>query len=353
MPKLHLKRTPTEEAEHQWRKAHKTARKAAKKSKRPLSTSVDDASGDDEPSGSGSHWPPRPKRQRTPEEEMHTWDEFDDENPYGPPPPLPKKHKPDFEDIRARLEEERFREKMAGAFEDDERLDSVGARFNDFAHVPGRWRDVKVDAMDDDLGTGVDPRHMDEDDYAEWIRIGMWRYKHADEHAEQQRQKAAKAARREQEKRVKEETARIERAAEEERKARKLARESRKWDEARETYEARWKDLLTGDDELRFEDIPWPVVAAYSSSKRSARVVVDDLTPEAICAFVVPLAAGSSEAELKKERRDKLRETMLRFHPDKFEGRVMRRVREKDRDRTVEAVGYVARALNTLMAESP
>lgn len=43
---------------------------------------------------------------------------------------------------------------------------------------------------------------------------------------------------------------------------------------------------------------------------------------------------------------------MLRFHPDKFEGRVMRRVKESDKDKVREAVGQVARALNALMGEA-
>jgi hypothetical protein len=66
---------------------------------------------------------------------------------------------------------------MSGAFEDDERLDSLEARFNDFAHVPDRWRSGgrvlgRSVIEGDDM---ADPQHMNEDEYAEWIRAGMWR----------------------------------------------------------------------------------------------------------------------------------------------------------------------------------
>jgi len=54
----------------------------------------------------------------------------------------------------------------------------------------------------------------------------------------------------------------------------------------------------------------------------------------------------------KKLRKEKLRETFLRFHPDKFEGRLMNRVRESDRERVREAVGIVVRVLNALMVEA-
>lgn len=96
--------------------------------------------------------------------------------------------------------------------------------------------------------------------------------------------------------------------------------------------------------------MPWPVFEAQSTSKR--RLTNEDLTLDAITSFVLPRSLpGTSTEEAKKYRKDRLRETMLRFHPDKFEGRIMKRVREKDRDQVLDAVGRVARALNTLMGE--
>ena len=61
----------------------------------------------------------------------------------------------------------------SGAYADDERLDSAEARFNDYAHVPRRWRSGGMDRMDDELD--IDPQMMEEEDYAEWIRANMWK----------------------------------------------------------------------------------------------------------------------------------------------------------------------------------
>lgn len=175
------------------------------------------------------------------------------------------------------------------------------------------------------------------------------------------RRDAERKARREREKALKEETRRMERAVEEERRKRKSVREQLRAVEAREFYDTRWKELLAPDSaakegSLRFRDVPWPVMPPISSSKHKehSAVVMDDLTAEAISAFLLPPEAViHSDAEIaKKERKEKLRETMLRFHPDKFEGRIMRLVRDKDKEYVMEAVGIVARSLNTLMSAS-
>lgn len=191
-----------------------------------------------------------------------------------------------------------------------------------------------------------------------------YRKQHAAEFAEQERKKAGRAARAEREKALREETARMEKAEEERRRQRRTEKERKRWDEARAHYEVRWKELLAGleiETELRFPDIPWPVLVVDigptldTKGKRAARLEVEDLTVDAVSAFLLPggRPADSSSKDkdaIKKERRDKLRETMLRFHPDKFEGRVMRHVREKDKELVREAVGRITRAINDLLA---
>ncbi|KAL0955854.1 hypothetical protein HGRIS_002056 [Hohenbuehelia grisea] len=390
MPKLHLKRTPEEEA----RKAEKR-RKKEHKSKHKTKKRHADA----EPSTSTRKWA------------SDDDDESDDGEPYGPPPPPPEpsssninidanhhnhhhhhdsRYKIDYDAIRAELEEQRFREKLASAFDDDDRLDNVEAHFNHFAHVPDRWqssgsgsgsssrktrRGIQDEFVEDFLT--MDPAYMDDDEYAEWMRLGMYRKTHAAEYAEQQRKKAAKEERRAQEKAAKTETARLEKIAEEERRRRKMEREHLHWDVARQTYDRQWKSLLSkppeaeaeleAEPDLAFEDIPWPILAAYPKpskrergSKPKPSFTSEELTPDAISLFILPPSSSSSASsshtadekavqELKKERKDKLREAMLRFHPDKFEGRVMARVRPQDREKVQTAVGQVARALNTLM----
>ena len=193
------------------------------------------------------------------------------------------------------------------------------------------------------------------------------RKKHAAEFAEQERKKQERAARREREKKLREETARMEKEEHERRKQKRTLKERKRWEDARAVYEARWKQLLdvadtsqSNDSELRFEDVPWPALATdvgpTSAEKGKGKVTLEleDITMEAIMAFLLPGgrppdSSATDEGIIKKERRDKLRETMLRFHPDKFEGRIISRVRDTDKEVVREAVGRVARVINDLL----
>ena len=96
------------------------------------------------------------------------------------------------------------------------------------------------------------------------------------------------------------------------------------------------------DSELRFEDVPWHTAHTHAAP----------ITADAIAQFLVVGPAALGEGDARKARKDKLKETMLRFHPDKFEGRVMPRVQSDEREIVREVVGVVARTLNTLMAQT-
>lgn len=137
--KLHLKRTPEEEHQRARRKAYKAAQRAAKRKNRS----------DDHVAGSSS----RKKEHLS-----------SDDDEYGP---SPSSHKPDYDTIRAELEEMRFREKMWDALEDDERLDGINTRFSGYAHIPDRWSRDEHDL--------ANPQYMGDDEYAEWVREGMWK----------------------------------------------------------------------------------------------------------------------------------------------------------------------------------
>jgi len=187
----------------------------------------------------------------------------------------------------------------------------------------------------------------------------MWRKKHAAEHAEQVRKQQEHAARLAREETIREETRRLEKEAEEERKRKRREKEYRRWADARERYETQWKELLAPvaaegpEKQLKFMDVPWPVFPPDLSAHSSGyHLDLEAITAEAIATFLLPaerFAQKPQDSVLKKERRERLRETMLRFHPDKFEGRILGRVAERDRERTKEAVAKVAVALNTLL----
>uniref|UniRef100_D8Q9X8 Uncharacterized protein n=1 Tax=Schizophyllum commune (strain H4-8 / FGSC 9210) TaxID=578458 RepID=D8Q9X8_SCHCM len=289
----------------------------------------------------------------------------------GPSQYYDRAFKPDPDVLRAEMEEQAFREKMFDALGDEERLDGIEAQFNDYAHVPNRWGGGSTTRErvyhDEDSFLHTDPQHLDEEEYAEWVRLGMYRRTHAAEYAEQERQKAAKAARKAEERARRKETRRLERAAEEERRLRRAHKDAMRFAEARERYEERWKELLaeqpTDAALLTFADIPWPVLAAHrhhGKDGKDPRLTVDDLTLDSISAFLLPASNPSKventdedaiEEARKKERKERLRASYLRFHPDKFEGRLMKRVHPDHQEGVKEAVGAVVRALNTLMSE--
>jgi hypothetical protein len=151
------------------------------------------------------------------------------------------------------------------------------------------------------------------------------------------------------EKENKSRTRKLERQENLERDRRRLEEGLRRAEVARQIYEQRWKDIslrredVTNQSELTFADIPWPVLPG--SAKQG--VVLDDLLPEAIERFIVP--PTTPEEDPQKFRKDRLRETMLRFHPDKFEARVLHFVRESDREVVNEGVGKVVRAITQLL----
>ncbi|CDO77624.1 hypothetical protein BN946_scf184946.g17 [Trametes cinnabarina] len=133
-------------------------------------------------------------------------------------------------------------------------------------------------------------------------------------------------------KRAEEETERAHR--ERERAALKARREEAERD-AQEVYEARWTELLSTLESLGFRDIPWPM---FSQPR-----TLDEITSARVTRFVLsPLHPGET-------RRDKVRNALRRWHPDRF-GRVLARVDEGEKETVEEGVGIVVRCLNDLLA---
>ncbi|KAI0263113.1 hypothetical protein BC834DRAFT_827973, partial [Gloeopeniophorella convolvens] len=104
-------------------------------------------------------------------------------------------------------------------------------------------------------------------------------------------------------------------------------------------YEYKWAALRAGKGPgaLRFVEFPWPVF------KGAARL--EDITharvQEFVCSSLREAAQGASQAKV-------IRSEMLRWHPDKFNARVLKLVAEVDRAAVAEAAGHVARILNEL-----
>ncbi|KAG2068768.1 hypothetical protein BDR04DRAFT_1102663 [Suillus decipiens] len=52
-----------------------------------------------------------------------------------------------------------------------------------------------------------------------------------------------------------------------------------------------------------------------------------------------------------KSRKDRLKGEILRFHPDKFNSHIVRKLRECDREKAIEIAGALARMLTDMMGE--
>lgn len=194
MAKLHLKRTPAEIAERSHRKSQKTK----KPSRRAVGSDGESDSEDDLSYGHRERERDRsrsPKRRKDETSHRNHIEEVDEEA-YGPQAgPSRSSTEADaqrardaYETLRAQEEQRRWDEKMRDALEDDglhdmhQRLDGVEARLNSYGHIPRRWRGMEAgfsaglwmeDARED---IGLEPWQMNDDEYSEYIRAGMWRY---------------------------------------------------------------------------------------------------------------------------------------------------------------------------------
>ncbi|TDL23017.1 hypothetical protein BD410DRAFT_787833 [Rickenella mellea] len=367
MGKLHLKRTPAEEAQRAWRKTQRAARKAARRADAGENAS---------------------KRRKTTVDEL---DSEDDDLQYGPQPAAASSSTSPYSrdsryDNGCDSDEARFRAKLADALEDDgvhdatQRLDSVEAHFGGYTHIPRRWRgvggDVFLPRVYDDDGLeepGLEPWQMNDDEYAEWMRAAMWRRKHPEQEAAKRAAREAEKARKERAAELKRETARQQSEMARERALRKAQRRARKVAEARKAYEDKWLDLSLPSgqkngngketEHLDFESVPWPIFLP----DRQVVITEEDISRDTISAFLLPRPPQSRsildsllDPLLDKQgqdpppetvSRDTLRAALLRYHPDKFNSRVLPRVRENERDRVRELAGTVVRVLNEMLSD--
>ncbi|KAG8924603.1 hypothetical protein FRC02_010329 [Tulasnella sp. 418] len=325
MPKLNLKETKSEKEEKEWRRARREARKSVRHKR---------YSDDEGPSAHTSSKSFGRSKKSNGYQDLHS---DLDEGHWSPPSTSYKQQTVD--------DDEEFRQKLFDAMEQDHGQDSAQARFNEY--VPSRWRDHIGDSFSGgpQMG-GLDakdarPELMDDDEYAEWIRYGMWARKHKAEHDEKLRKEAERKERKEKEARLREETKKLEREEAERRKKRREEKQTKLLLQYWKEYEDRWATLrqsTTTDGDLDFRAIPWPVFPSPDAPSA--------ITKSSVSEFL--LSSLHSSGKSKKQR---LREGLLLFHPDRFEGRFLARVKAQDQLVVKEAVGRTARALNELVEE--
>jgi hypothetical protein len=111
-----------------------------------------------------------------------------------------------------------------------------------------------------------------------------------------------------------------------------------------EGYEGRWKNLLTSGKGkevvagLRFRDVPWPVDTG------GEEVQLQDLTVKRVEEF---LLGGLSVRGCGVTKKERVRSSLLRWHPDKMTG-VFARVVEEDVEMVKEGINVVICCLQVL-----
>ncbi|KAG8833883.1 hypothetical protein FRC17_009925 [Serendipita sp. 399] len=133
------------------------------------------------------------------------------------------------------------------------------------------------------------------------------------------------------------------------REAREMERKA--FEEAWSVYDSRWMLLnyatrATGSEEtkgmkltLSFVDIPWPLLHPPRTS--------EDINSVAIRRFL----ASEYQPTPDRSPRERIKDALLRWHPDRFSNRVLDHVREDQREEVRRGVDVVVRCLNELLAK--
>ncbi|KAH7334694.1 hypothetical protein B0J17DRAFT_671190 [Rhizoctonia solani] len=325
MGRLHMKETPAEREEEEER-AYRKAKKAARKARR-LHSDYDDSS-------SSKH---KRKRSRSPshrhKKRRDSVPPFEEDGWVSPA----SVSNVDMDTLRAEMEERQFREKLLDAMGDDAGFETIETQFNEYDDVvPDRWKDSASSHLRND------PSMMDDDQYAEWIREGIWRRTHKAEVEAQERAEEERKRKREKERARREKTRRMEREDNERRARRKQVKEQRSALEGWIAYETQWAQLRPSETtSLGFTDLPWP---CYPPPRLPLEP--DTLSKQTISSFLL-----SPLHSIGKPRKQRLREALLLYHPDRFMAKWMGRVRKEDTQGVQEAVGRVARVLTGLVEE--
>ncbi|KAK0192408.1 hypothetical protein F5146DRAFT_1039696 [Armillaria mellea] len=114
------------------------------------------------------------------------------------------------------------------------------------------------------------------------------------------------------------------------------------------TYEKAWQDLVSSNSPLRFSDIPWPVTAVSSSPLATdpspTPLKLDDIT----MAKVEDLFLGDLIVRgCTVTRKERIRNSLLRWHPDKMTA-ILSRVVQEDIGDVENGIGIVVRCLHHL-----
>ncbi|KAJ9126026.1 hypothetical protein QFC24_002298 [Naganishia onofrii] len=390
--KMKLKETDTERTEREWRKQQKRLRKETRKVYRANGIS---------PLAGLATTPPRnadrdqsitpPRKRRRSSDEANDGD--DRQRTYGYDPDANVKlsewdeevwqpQPTGFEKLKTNAatsaEEEAWRQKMFDLMEDEEGPNPfVSGRY----HSPPRPRPPSPSLAESPPQQRIPRRFnppdgdvppnfnmLDEEEYAEAIRYGMWRRQNKDEverlerlkkleeEEERKKTKAKEAQEREEKKRI--EVLKREKGVQEmKRIQRELAEYKDKWEALRTSVTADTGDPH-GGAMLRMVDLPWPIFHGSSFHVFAPSL----LSAEKIRAFYTAMIPSSSDTSttpaipsIEEDRaalKKILREAILAYHPDRFIGRYLAKVDEAEREMVKEAVIRTSQIINEIAADN-
>ena len=102
-----------------------------------------------------------------------------------------------------------------------------------------------------------------------------------------------------------------------------------------DAHRSQWDKIQTMGS-LIWEDFPWPMFKRPKSP--------DDLTSPAITAYML-----SSVHPQDRATKERIKDNIRRWHPDRFNSQLLTKVKESERERVSEGAGSVARILNDLL----
>jgi hypothetical protein len=125
------------------------------------------------------------------------------------------------------------------------------------------------------------------------------------------------------------------------RQAREAKKQLTKEDVVRifERHEDQWKSIATKDC-LQWQNFPWPMFKMPSS--------LGDITYGAIHGYLL----SPHYPEKDRSQKDRVKDHIKRWHPDRFETKLLPKVVEEDKEKVKEGAGVVVRTLNELLTRS-
>ncbi|KAF8881245.1 hypothetical protein BD779DRAFT_1547035, partial [Infundibulicybe gibba] len=102
-------------------------------------------------------------------------------------------------------------------------------------------------------------------------------------------------------------------------------------------HERQW-EVLNTLDELRWGVFPWPLLKPPSGPH--------EITLTAINAYII-----SPERDGAQTTKDRVKEHLRRWHPDRFETKLLGKVVAEERDAVKMGAAAVARSLSTLLTQ--